>query len=71
MAEKKKKYLDLKGQVWSTPYGIGVKVFIPDEILDRCNIYREQFRKQRQTVPNKKAAEIKDLRKGLLEPVAK
>ena len=61
----KKGYVDLRGRVRGTPYGIAVEVFINDELLDKCQVFRESFVKQKATVPNQDAAAIQDKRIGV------
>jgi len=64
-----KKYLDLKGNVSGTPYGIKVTIFINDKILDKCQVFRDNYNvkktKLKDTVPSKVTAEeIDDKRRN-------
>ena len=52
------KYIDLKGQVGGTPYGIKVTVFISDRELDKCRVFRESFKTQKATVQGAKREDI-------------
>lgn len=41
---------ELKARVKGSAFGVTVEIFIPDEVLDKCNVYREAFKKQKETV---------------------
>lgn len=56
-----KKYLDLKGNVFKTPYGIGVTVFISNELLDHVRKQELKKPEEEKITP----AEIVDKQLGL------
>ena len=63
-----KKYLDLKGNVGRTPFGIKITIYIPDEMLEHLEVKRKEFEQQK-TGEKVSPAQIEDERQGMTKPL--